>query len=63
MKSNMKDGVYINKFNDTSNLIIIENGEFEDGDAVDIFDYSIEMTMQKMDIIMSFRDLEYLGEL
>lgn len=62
----MKNGVYINKFNDTANLVIVKNNELEDGEAVTIFQYNLKVELSKKDkseIMFKFKELEYLGKL
>lgn len=60
----MKDGVYVNLHNDVGNLIVVSGGKLEDGEAVSLYDYSVNYKMKgKNTIVFTFDELEYLGEL
>jgi hypothetical protein len=64
MDIDAKDGVYVNKFKDTGNLFIVKNGKFIDGEAVDVFSYSMEWILENRKLVIVYmRDVEYMGEL
>lgn len=61
----MKDGIYLNLKNDKANLAIVSDGKFEDGGAVGVLDYDmkVNLDLETMTMLMTFTNLEYLGEL
>jgi hypothetical protein len=61
----MKDGIYLNLKNDKANLAIVTDGKFEDGGAVGVIDYDMKcnLDLETMTMLMTFSNLEYLGEL
>lgn len=64
MDIDAKDGVYINKFKGTGNLFVVENGKFNDEEAVDVFSYSMEWKFESDKLIIThMSEVEYLGEL
>ena len=58
----MKNGVYVNFFNDFGNLLIVKNGKVEDGDqSLSLYNFSLKFKKKTMTFL--FKDLEYLGKL